>query len=81
MKNPTDLGRIVRLVWGLRFRSFTNTSVEPKLVTLLRRRSGAPSQTRIVVSTSFQRPRMIRVTSVRGHACNTRARSFVSYVV
>ena len=56
MKNPTDLGRIVRLVWGLRFRSFTNTSVGPKLVTLLRHRSGAPSQTRIVVSTSFHRP-------------------------
>ena len=81
MKNPTDLGRIVRLVWGLRFRSFTNTSVGPKLVTLLRHRSRAPSQTRIVVSTSFQRPRMIRVISVGGHACNTRLRSFVSYVV
>ena len=55
MKNPPDLGRIVRLVWGLRVRSFTNTSGGPKLVTLLRRRSEAPSQTRIVVSTSVHR--------------------------
>ena len=50
-------------------------------MTLLRRRSGAPSQTRVVVSTSVHRPCMIGITGVRGHACNTLVRSLVRYVV